>query len=303
MLGAHRVARAEHAEIFPIRLKLDYKPKRVDYGLLREGKTVELMNFFHFDEAEMTLRHVTLRGLMGWARLFDTLNDIWTPDVKANQLADVLSGIAPVRSLVNVGAGLADLVLLPIEQYQRDGRLARGLQKGAASFAKTTALEAVRLGAKLATGTQVILEQAEHVLGGRMHSAIRAEAIAQPDATDAGSSALNAAERDNLISRYAEQPEDMRDALAQAYAGLSRGLGDAARTILAVPMEVHERSSGAGASRPVIRAVPIAVLRGVAGASEAVSKTLQGLQRELDGAPQLSEDKYKARKPPPRRTE
>jgi autophagy-related protein 2 len=51
------------AEIFPIDLKLDYKPRRVDYRALREGRTIELMNFFHFDGAEMTLRHITLSGV------------------------------------------------------------------------------------------------------------------------------------------------------------------------------------------------------------------------------------------------
>lgn len=42
---------------------LDYKPRRVDYRALKEGKTMELMNFFHFDGAEMTLRHLTLKGV------------------------------------------------------------------------------------------------------------------------------------------------------------------------------------------------------------------------------------------------
>lgn len=53
----------ESAEIFPVDLKLDYKPRRVDYRALKEGKTIELMNFFHFDGAEMTLRHITLAGV------------------------------------------------------------------------------------------------------------------------------------------------------------------------------------------------------------------------------------------------
>lgn len=55
--------RTELAEIFPIDLKLDYKPRRVDYRALKEGRTIELMNFFHFDGAEMTLRHITLAGV------------------------------------------------------------------------------------------------------------------------------------------------------------------------------------------------------------------------------------------------
>lgn len=44
-------------------IKLDYKPKRVDYKALKEGRTIELMNFFHFEGAEMTLRHITLTGV------------------------------------------------------------------------------------------------------------------------------------------------------------------------------------------------------------------------------------------------
>lgn len=213
------------------------------------------MNFFHFDGAEMTLRHVTLRGITGWPRLFDTLNDIWTPDVKANQLADVLSGVAPIRSLVNVGAGMADLVLLPIEQYQKDGRIVRGVQKGATSFAKTTALEVAKLGARLATGTHVILEQAEHVLGGRMKGTMLGEAVsgdarssnALPGFAAEGSEDGNEAMEEEIreaVSRYADQPEDLREALAQAYQGLSKGFNSAAQTILAVPMEIYERGGG-----------------------------------------------------------
>jgi len=54
---------SEHVEVFPVEIKLDYKPKRVDYKALKEGRTIELMNFFHFEGAEMTLRHITLTGV------------------------------------------------------------------------------------------------------------------------------------------------------------------------------------------------------------------------------------------------
>jgi hypothetical protein len=42
---------------------MDYKPKRVNYDALRRGKTAELMNFFHFDGSEMTLRHLVVTGV------------------------------------------------------------------------------------------------------------------------------------------------------------------------------------------------------------------------------------------------
>lgn len=169
------------------------------------------------------------------------LNDLWTPDVKATQLVDVISGVSPIRSVVNVGSGVADLVLLPIAQYKKDGRVYRGLQKGTNAFIKSTAMEAIRLGARLATGTQVILEQAETVLGGQFQDEITAEAVQIPTLMDFDGEELDEETRD-LISKYAEQPVDVKEGVQSAYRSLKRNLNSAAQTILAVPMEVYERS-------------------------------------------------------------
>ncbi|PIL24008.1 hypothetical protein GSI_13759 [Ganoderma sinense ZZ0214-1] len=285
----------QQAEVFPVDIKLDYKPRRVDYRALKEGRTIELMNFFHFDGAEMTLRHITLKGISGWPRFFDLLNDLWTPDVKATQLVDVISGVSPIRSVVNVGSGVADLVLLPIAQYKKDGRVYRGLQKGTNAFIKSTAMEAIRLGARLATGTQVILERAETVLGGQFQDEVTAEAVQIPTMMDFDGEELDEETRD-LISKYAEQPVNVKEGVQSAYRSLKRNLNSAAQTILAVPMEVYERSGNEGAVRAVVRAVPIAVLKPMIGATEAVSKTLLGLQNTLDPSiRQENEAKYKQR--------
>ncbi|KAF8559774.1 hypothetical protein OG21DRAFT_1503004 [Imleria badia] len=281
----------QHAEVFPVDIKLDYKPRRVDYRALREGRTIELMNFFHFDGAEMTLRHLTLHGITGWPRFFDTLNDLWTPDVKATQLVDVISGVAPIRSVVNVGSGVADLVLLPIAQYKKDGRIVRGVQKGTKAFVQSTAMEAIKLGARLATGTQVILEQAENVLGGQFKDSVTAEALQIPYENEYAEGS-----DEDLISRYAAQPAGLKEGVQSAYRSLQRNLLSAAQTILAVPMEVYERSGDEGAVRAVVRAVPIAVLKPMIGASEAVGKTLMGLHNTLDPNIRLeNEAKYKHR--------
>lgn len=251
------------------------------------------------------------------------IQDIWTPDVKANQLAEVVSGIAPLRSVVNVGSGVANLVLLPIEQYRRDGRIVRGLQKGAQAFTKQTTLEAIHAGAKLANGTQVILEQAEHVLGGKFSRSVAAESVvASPrsggeediEGTD------DEASGPDPRSRYATQPANLRQGVQGAYRSFGDNLKDAAQTILAVPMEVYEPTgeevgSGVpaaedetwlthnlwqGAVRAVVRAVPLAVLKPMIGASGAVSKALLGLRNTLDPHAQQNElqDKYKPSTPP-----
>jgi len=270
------------------------------------------MNFFHFDGAEMTLRHITLSGISGWTRLSTTLQDIWTPDVKANQLADVISGVSPIRSMVNVGSGVADLILLPIEQYRKDGRLARGVQRGTNSFVRSTAMEMMKLGARLATGTQVILEKAEGVLGGKFGENVIGEVeAASPNdpervgttwtVTPAGLEHEMSSDEESEthtrrreFSRYANQPSDVREGVQAAYQSLSRNINSAAQTILAVPMEVYERSNDDGPLKAVVRAVPIAVLKPMIGASEAVSKTLLGMRNSLDpeGRRELV-DKYK----------
>lgn len=178
--------------------------------------------------------------------MFDTLNDLWTPDVKANQLVDVISGVSPIRSAVNVGSGVADLVLLPIAQYKKDGRIIRGLQKGTTAFLKSTAMEAIRLGARLATGTQVVLEQTENVLGGQFKGPVTAEALQYPPSGEAvdynRTSNEEETDPEDLISKYAEQPTNISEGVQSAYKTLSRNIKSAGQTILAVPMEVYERS-------------------------------------------------------------
>lgn len=255
---------SEHVEVFPVALKLDYKPKRVDYRALREGRTIELMNFFHFDGAEMVLRHIELNGITGWATLGDTLNDLWTPDVKANQLVDVISGIAPVRSVVNVGSGLADLIVLPISQYKKDGRIMRGVHRGFKSFKQTTAMEAVKLGAKLATGTQLVLEEAEGLLsgakpgesvilapaGGASPRSVTRDSLysgSSDEGSDAGTLSLILGGRPaqeegstRMISKYAEQPQDVREGVQAAYKSLKRNFNETAQTILAMPIELYD---------------------------------------------------------------
>jgi len=103
---------------------------------------------------------------------------------------------------------------------------------------KTTAIEAVKLGGRLATGTQIILEQAETVLGGQgqFKDSITTETLNSPVGSYQDDEAAE------LISKYADQPQDVREGIQTAYRSLSRNLTSAAQTILAIPMEVYERS-------------------------------------------------------------
>lgn len=171
----------EKVVIDTVLLKLDYKPKKFDYAGIRSGHTSEFMNIFILDESEITLNKVTLYGVPGFSKLNDLLNGFWSPDVKKNQLAGVLSGLAPVRSIINIGSGVNNLVTVPLKEYKKDGRLVRSLQVGAVAFTKVTSGELLKLGAKLAAGTQTILENTEEVLGGSGSSARIVKDSANPN--------------------------------------------------------------------------------------------------------------------------
>ncbi len=255
----------QRAEINAVQLRLDYKPKKVDYAALRSGRTTEFMNFIVLDRADMVLRRVILYGVSGFDRLGLMLNSIWSPDVKRNQLSGVLAGLAPVRPLVDVTSGVRDLIAVPIREYRKDGRIVRSIQKGAFAFAKTTTTELVNLGAKMAIGTQQILQNTEELLVAREK---------QGEAEDE--------EERKQISLYADQPIGIKQGLRTAYASLERDLLIARDAIVAVPGEVMASSSAKGAAAAILKQSPTIILRPAIGASKAVGQTLMGAGNMLD---------------------
>ncbi|CAG8532578.1 11151_t:CDS:10 [Dentiscutata erythropus] len=279
-------------EIQPVVMKLDYKPKHIDYSSLKEGNLVELMNIFHLEAAEMTLHGLKLTGVKGVSRLLEDLGAAWLPHITSTQVPNIVSGVAPIRSLVNIGSGVADLILLPIEQYKKDGRIIKGLQRGTQSFAKATTMEAIKYGTKLAVGTQILLEHAEEILSFE----------SQPGTSNDNNSNMYNEEFDSdeegkkkFISKYANQPADLNEGLEIGFKSLRQNIGTAAHTIFAVPMEVYEKTGTQGTVKAVIRAVPVAVLKPMIGATEAVSKGLLGLRNTIDPNKKLqNEDKYKS---------
>lgn len=265
----------QRVEVKSVPVKLSFKPKRVDYAGLRSGHTTEFMNFFILDDADMVLRHVIIYGVSGFDKLGKTLNDIWMPDVKRNQLPGVLAGLAPVRSLVNVGGGVKDLVVVPIREYRKDGRVVRSFQKGALAFAKTTTSELAKLGAKLAIGTQTVLQGAEDLLTPENQRADVSAGWEDAELEDED-------EEKKQISLYADQPVGVMQGLRGGYASLERDLLMAKDAIVAMPGEVMESGSASGAARAVLRSAPTVILRPAMGVSKAVGQTLMGATNSLD---------------------
>ena len=112
-------------------------------------KNLKKSEFFFFNYfqknslncSELTLKRVCYNnGIVGIERLLSLLITEWLADIRQNQIPNILGGVGPMYSLLQLIQGIKDLFLLPIEQYQKDGRIIRGIQKGAHSFTSSTAM-------------------------------------------------------------------------------------------------------------------------------------------------------------------
>lgn len=288
----------QRIEVDTVDLCLDYKPKTVDYAGLRSGRTKEFMNFVTLEGCNIRLKHAIIYGLQGFDLLHDTLNDVWTPDVIRNQLPRVLSGLAPVRSLVNLGIGVRDVVAIPIREYQKDGRIVRSIQKGAFQFGKTTAGELVRLGAKVALGTQTMLSNAEDFLApGNTSTAGRTRLSSSPGWQEGGLvSDEDDPERQRVVSAYANQPLGVLSGLRSARRHLEHDLLTARDALIAVQGELLESRGPVDVAGAVVKHAPTVILRPVIGATRAVGTALLGVGNAVDrGNLRRVEDKYKRR--------
>lgn len=63
----------------------------------------------------------------------------------------------PLNHRINV-LGVKDLFWMPVQQYKQDGRIVRGLQRGAHSFSTSTAMAMLELSNRLVTTIQVCSE-------------------------------------------------------------------------------------------------------------------------------------------------
>ena len=275
----------QRVEVDTVDMCLDYKPKKVDYAGLRSGHTTEFMNFVILDAANIRLKHAIIYGIKGFEPLHKTLNDVWMPDIKRNQLPTILAGLAPVRSLVNIGTGIRDVVAIPIREYKKDGRIVRSIQKGAFQFGKTTASELARLGAKVALGTQTLLQGTEGFLTPSSASPSGRPSVSRRRSAEQGWQDVGSDEEEReprALSAYANQPLGVFSGLRSARAHLEHDLLTARDALIAVQGEVLESSTPAGAAAAVVKHAPTVILRPIIGTSRAVGTALLGVGNQID---------------------
>ncbi|CAG9834337.1 unnamed protein product [Diabrotica balteata] len=241
-------------------IRLDYHGKRVD--MTHGSLPGLLMGLGQLNCSELRLKRVTYRhGLLGFDKLMMHLVQEWLSDIKKNQLPSLLGGVGPMYTLVQLFQGVRDLFWLPIEQYQKDGRIVRGLQRGANSFTTSTAMAALELTSRIIHLIQITAETAYDMLS-------------------PGPSVRILAKSKGKRRRY-HQPQDIREGMTNAILLVKEGIGETADNIVQVAAQEKEQKGYSGAVGGVLRQIPPTILKPIIIASEATSNVLGGMRSQL----------------------
>lgn len=242
-------------------IRIDYHGKRVamDQGALAGL----LMGLGQLNCLEITLKRLYCRqGLLGSEKLVAFVLNEWLNDIKKNQVPSVLGGVGPMHSFVQLFSGLRDLVWIPVEQYRRDGRIVRGLQRGANSFTVSTAMACLELTNKLVQTVQGVAELAYDMLS-------------------PGPSLRVEVQRGHHRALPSTQPLDIREGVNNAYHVVAEGLGGTARTLVQAASQEHRQKGVSGAVGGLLRHLGPTMAAGIIVATEATSSVLGGVRNQI----------------------
>lgn len=243
---------------------LDYHGKHVTMDQVGTFAGL-LIGLAQLNCSELKLKRLCCRhGLLGVDKVLGYALNEWLQDIRKNQLPGLLGGVGPMHSVVQLFQGFRDLLWLPIEQYRKDGRLMRGLQRGAASFGSSTASAALELSNRLVQAIQATAETVYDILS---------------PAAPISRSLQD--KRSVRRLRKGQQPADLREGVAKAYDTVREGILDTAQTICDVASRGHEQKGLTGAVGGVIRQLPPTVVKPLILATEATSNLLGGMRNQI----------------------
>ncbi|KAF0972230.1 hypothetical protein FDP41_009538 [Naegleria fowleri] len=270
----------QHFRISPINLKIDYQPVRVHLDTVKESgitsyrSIVQMVNLVPITGSEVCIKAIQLNGVSGIEEIISRSTNLILGSINTSDVFRMLLGIMPLKSMYSIGTGMADLIVLPVQSYQTDGQILRGLRRGVVSFVTNLSVGTVQLSANAASGVNYVVSSADEYV--KTNTGLRNvnydylddDAPQQPSTT---ASCLD----DDL-------PNNINDAIQKAYKDLSTGFENAKLAVIAIPRTGNMWS------------LPHVVLSPLAGMTGAVANLLMGIRSELDRSYRKeSEDLFK----------
>ncbi|KAH3745489.1 autophagy- protein 2 [Pelomyxa schiedti] len=255
----------DQVDIAPIKFALDYVAKRLDLKNL-VNSSQEIWNLFTISGAQISLPRLLLEGNQMECNSWGSLLVVVVNKLFANKLtlyAQVTTtGVRPLRTFMNLGSGMANVFLLPIDQYRKDRSLLLGINRGVVGLASIVGKEALDFFSCVSGNVRDGVSWTNDWLSGK---------------SSAPSGKKPAA------------PQGTQDGLRLACNSLSREFQVVAETAYSTPMEEYHKSGGTGFLFALLKALPVVVFSPIAAATETIDNVVQGVGTTLD--PKSAADK------------
>ena len=307
----------------PIRLCIDYTPKRLSMRGLEHIDYHQFINLYPLESVELQLIQLQCNGCDTFSSLLGTVILQWSNNIVQTQKHQYIAGIQPIRSIVQVGNDMVDLLILPYTSYkmlhstssninknkhgrhnnksQQSKRYTTTTNKSAGTILRSLASDSIAVAAQLANGAKSVLETVD-------------EFVSQPtpmyqQRTNQlnNRTRINNHTRNNRTTSYDIHtsqpivhrlpPVDMSDGFRQAYDAINTGLQNVTNNMIVIPSQEYHRIGTRYAVKSVLRSLPSFILQPMIGVSDAVAKSLTGIQHTVQPKNNFIQqnDKYKKR--------
>lgn len=319
-------------EIASMNISIDYKSKETKANEENEKKIKSiflntLRSLIVVENCDIKLKHLIMYAIDSGDDIGRVFQDKWLNDIVSSQRLALMGGVSPLKSAMNLSSAVKTLIEQPIQQASNVG-WTRSLQNGLLDFGKTTTNELLKLGVNISGGTQNILEATETSLIANnsnndntnsinkrnedelLQKSLKMDQLAYNDdlignnitsdnkkqiATSSFSSSTN----DKRKRVEIKQPETFKEGLSLAYSTLGNNFNIALKTAISTSKDLHQTENNSEAAKLFLNNMGVTFLRPLIGASDALNKSFQGLQGQLQDEEltyyinQKLKDKYK----------
>ena len=279
-------------------IKIDYHSDELNINLLKNGDYLQLLNLFPLEGLTLTLKKIYLRQIISITKIIDIIVRIWIEDIYQNQLHRILSGTTPFRGIASISSDIQDLLTIPMKNYQKtknSHKLMSDIQKKSNNLLHTFTRETLHATHKL---TMMLAKGiAELASDGPVNAPVKSKHKNNHSSkiTNNNHKLMKYEPNEKIGStssnRSIRQPNGLNEGLSRAYESITREVTTAVDSVVNKPIREYERTgSSKGYVKDVVRALPNAVLRPIAGAAEGLSLTLLGLRNQIDPNAKIDEE-------------
>jgi autophagy-related protein 2 len=262
-------------------IRIDYRGKLRNEQLFDSGPFLNLLiGLAQLAKVDIYLKRISYkRGLLGYEKLLTFLLNEWLNDIRPT---DVIKGIVPLSSISQIIIGIKDLFYLPIDQYRRDGRVLRGIQRGASSFTTSTALALIEL------SSQVV--RCAHFAAVLCFELVSSSTIPPNNSLPSSSSSSANA----IMVRNHPPPNDIREGVTYAVNVIRQSFNTTSHQLRTEAQLGRRRKGVLGVVGGLLRQMPSVAIQPIVTTTKAAENFLVGVRNQID-RDERNDDKEKYR--------